>query len=137
MSKVFDVSELVAYAQSLAQAGLEGPKKRGKFLRKEGTKLRNATKKEAKRVHKVTGNYVKSIKRGKVYQYQKDLMAVRVYSSAPHAHLVEDGHRMVTHDGWEVGFVPGYHVFEVSGKDFEPQYLADLDDYLDEVVEEL
>ena len=44
---------------------------------------------------------------------------------------------MVTHDGREVGFVPGMHVFEVAGKDFEPEYLADIDDMLDEAVKEL
>ena len=77
--------------------------------------------------------YLKSIKRGKVYQYN-GAQAVRVYSTAPHAHLIEDGHRMVTHDGREVGFVPGHHVFEIAGTEFEAQYLTDVDDFLDREV---
>ena len=64
--------------------------------------------------------------------------AVRVYSYAPHAHLIEEGHRMVTHDGREVGFVKGHHVFEVAAKGFESEFYTDLDDFLSgEVVEKL
>ena len=37
---------------------------------------------------------------------------------------------MVTHDGQEVGFVQGHHVFEAAARDFEPQFQSDLDDFL-------
>ena len=136
-SAVFDTRELDAYARELAQAARDAPKTQKKFMRKEGTKLLRQTKKEAKRVKVRTGNYKKSIKRGKVYEYD-GAQAVRVYSTAPHAHLIEEGHRMVTHDGREVGFVRGRHVFEVAAKEFEPEFYTDLDEMLDEeLVEKL
>ena len=135
-SAVFDTRELDAYARELERTAREAPKTQKKFMRQEGSKLLRRTKSEAKRVKVKTGNYKKSIKRGKVYEYD-GAQAIRVYSTAPHAHLIEDGHRMVTHDGREVGFVPGMHVFEVAGKGFEPEYLADIDDMLDEAVKEL
>ena len=135
-SVVFDASELSQYAKDLELAAKNTPKVTKSFLRKEGSKLLRQTKKDARSVKDKTGKYRKSIKRGKVYDYQ-GAQAIRVYSTAPHAHLIEDGHRMVTHDGREVGFVPGMHVFEVAGKDFEPEYLADIDDMLDEAVKEL
>lgn len=135
MSKVMDTSELESYARSLERMAKTFPQKQKRFLQAEGTKLKNATKREARKVGKKTGNYQKSIKRGKVYSYQ-GMQAVRVYSAAPHAHLIENGHRMVTPSGREVGFVRGYHVFEVSGKNFERQFLADIDDLLDEVISE-
>ena len=135
-SAVFDTRELDAYAKELERTSRESPKLQKKFMRQEGSKLLRRTKSEAKRVKVKTGNYKKSIKRGKVYEYD-GAQAIRVYSTAPHAHLIEDGHRMVTHDGREVGFVPGMHVFEVAGKGFEPEYLADIDDMLDEAVKEL
>ena len=125
-----------AYAKELERTARASPKLQKKFMRQEGSKLLRRTKSEAKRVKVKTGNYKKSIKRGKVYEYD-GAQAIRVYSTAPHAHLIEDGHRMVTHDGREVGFVPGMHVFEVAGKGFEPEYLADIDDMLDEAVKEL
>ena len=135
-SAVFDTRELDAYARELERTARESPKLQKKFMRQEGSKLLRKTKQEARRVKVKTGNYKKHIKRGKVYEYD-GAQAIRVYSTAPHAHLIEDGHRMVTHDGREVGFVPGMHVFEVVGKDFEPEFLADIDDMLDEAVKEL
>lgn len=105
-SAVFDTRELYAYARELAQAARDAPKTQKKFMRKEGTKLLRQTKKEAKRVKVRTGNYKKSIKRGKVYEYD-GAQAVRVYSTAPHAHLIEDGHRMVSHDGPGAGLCAG------------------------------
>lgn len=135
-SALFDTRELDAYAKELERTARESPKLQKKFMRQEGSKLLRRTKSEAKRVKVKTGKYKKSIKRGKVYEYD-GAQAIRVYSTAPHAHLIEDGHRMVTHDGREVGFVPGMHVFEVAGKGFEPEYLADIDDMLDEAVKEL
>ena len=135
-SAVFDTRELDAYAKELERTARESTKLQKKFMRQEGSKLLRRTKSEAKRVKVKTGNYKKSIKRGKVYEYD-GAQAIRVYSTAPHAHLIEDGHRMVTHDGRVVGFVPGMHVFEVAGKGFEPEYLADIDDMLDEAVKEL
>lgn len=136
MSKVIDTSELDAYARELARAAENNPKQQKAFMGKEGNKLRTRTRREVKRVGKETGNYEKSIKRGKAYDYHGTL-AIRVYSAAPHAHLIEQGHRMVTHDGEEVGFVPGMHVFEVAGEGFEAQFLADIDEMLDEVTKEL
>lgn len=44
---------------------------------------------------------------------------------------------MVTADGREVGFVPGHHIFEVAVRGFEPQFLMDLEDLLDEAVRNL
>ena len=136
MSKVIDTHDLKAYAKELERCAKRAPNRQAQFLRQEGTKLKNKTKTGARKLGKKTGNYLKSIKRGKVYEYQ-GAQAVRVYSYAPHAHLVEDGHRIVTHDGREVGFVPGHHVFEVAAKGFEPQYYQDLDGFLDKEVEKL
>ena len=65
-SAVFDTRELDAYARELAQAARDAPKTQKKFMRKEGSKLLRRTKQKARRVKVRTGNYKKSIKRGKV-----------------------------------------------------------------------
>ena len=101
MSQGFDLSELAKFGKDLSTVGKGFQKADRKFLQKEGSKLRSKTKAQARKLGKKTGNYLKSIKRGKVYNYHGS-QAVRVYSYAPHAHLIEDGHRMVTHDGREV-----------------------------------
>ena len=136
-SRVFDVTELDTFARNMQRSAQQFQRKQKSFLRKEGTKLKSKTVSRARTLGRKTGNYIKSIKRGKVYDYN-GAHAVRVYSTAPHAHLIEEGHRMVTHDGREVGFVKGHHVFELAAEDFEPEYYTDLDEMLDEeVVEKL
>ena len=135
-SRVFDVTELDTFARNMQRSAQQFHRKQKTFLRKEGTKLKSKTVSRARTLGRKTGNYIKSIKRGKVYDYN-GAHAVRVYSAAPHAHLIEEGHRMVTHDGREVGFVPGHHVFETAGGEFETQYLVDVEDFLDEEVRSL
>lgn len=138
-SRVFDVSQLDNFARNLGRCAEDFSRKKKQFLRKEGTKLRGKTAAKARaRVGRQTGGYHASIKRGKPYRFRdNDTLAVRVYSASPHAHLIEDGHRIVTPGGREVGFAPGLHVFETAGKEFASQYQSDLDDLLDEAVRRL
>ncbi|USK54373.1 HK97 gp10 family phage protein [Cytobacillus solani] len=95
------------------------PKEIPKVLRKIGSKARtNVAKKARREVKKRTGNYSKGWKRGKVFKNGRNVL-VRVYNGSPHAHLIEDGHRQVTADGREVGFVPGKKVLEKSMIEFD------------------
>lgn len=133
VSQGFDGRQFQQFSRDLEAVGRAYGKSQKKFLRQEGSKLLRKTKARARALGTKTGTYKKSIKRGKVYRYN-GADAVRVYSSAPHAPLIEEGHRMVTHDGTEVGFVRGHHVFELAAKEFEGQFYTDLDEYLEEAV---
>ena len=66
MSQGFDLSELAAYGKDIRLVAEKAPKRQKQFLQKEGAKLRNKTKAQARKLGKKTGNYLKSIKRGKV-----------------------------------------------------------------------
>lgn len=138
MADDFDIHELTDFEKKLVSLVNDKlPRESKKFLRTSGTKLRKATLSKAKsKVKKDTGNYFKSIKRGKVYNYDGSL-AIRCYSSDPKAHLIEKGHRQVTKDGREVGWVDGKHVFEESEKSFESTYYEDIEKFLDEVLDKL
>ncbi|MGL4796741.1 MAG: HK97 gp10 family phage protein [Paraclostridium sp.] len=104
------------------------------FLRKSGNKLKNKTLNIAKvRVNENTGNYLKSIKRGKVYDFKGDL-AVRAYSTAPHAHLIEYGHIKKDRTGKEHGFQRGKHIFTTAAKDFEDEFYKDTEKFIDDVL---
>ena len=135
-----DTSQLDGFARELLNmANDKLPKESKKFLRKEGTKLKKKTLSKAKALtNKKTGNYYKGIKRGKVYHYRdKKNNSIRVYGGSPHAHLIEYGHRQVSKNGVETGFVEGKHVFEKAKNEFEPEYNKDCEQFLNEVVEEL
>lgn len=135
----FDINELFNFETDLLNLAEDTPKEAKKMLRKEGTKLKNKTVKNAKSKVKVkTGTYIKGIKRGKVYKYRgNDALSVRVYGASPHAHLIEHGHRQVTADGKEVGFVEGKHIFGDTAKNFEEEYYNDIDQFLDDLLDKV
>lgn len=136
MSDEFDIHELTGFEQELIKLANDTmPKESKKFLRTEGSKLRKNTLAKAKeKVKKDTGNYFKSIKRGKVYDYDGSL-AIRCYSSAPHAHLIEKGHRIVDKKGNEHGFEDGKYVFEEAEQEFQSTYYSDCEEFIDEVLD--
>lgn len=137
LSSGFDGSELDDLERQLVDmVERTEPREMKRFLNKEGAKLRTKTKKEARmRVKKKTGTYLKRIKKGKPYTYLGEEQAVRVYSSAPHAHLIEYGHRGIKGTGENARevFIPGKRVFEKARKDFMEAFYKDIRSWLDNV----
>ncbi|MGP1563015.1 HK97 gp10 family phage protein [Filifactor alocis] len=138
MIEGFDVRELSGFARNhLEGTARRYPKKIQKFLRKEGKKLkRKVLKKVKSTVGKKTGNYLQGWNRGKVYRYHEDEDAVRVYNTSPHAHLIELGHRMVTKDGEEVGFVKGKQILPEVESSFQGEFVKDAETFVDELLKE-
>lgn len=111
------------------------PKETNKLMRKVGNKARRTVVKKAKSiVKKHTGYYQKKWKRGKVFK-DGDETIVRVLNSAPHAHLIEDGHRQVV-SGREVGFVKGKKPLEKGMAEFDSSgdFETIVSDWLDEML---
>ncbi|MBN1079271.1 HK97 gp10 family phage protein [Clostridium botulinum] len=133
-----NTSELDGFAKDLLKlASSDLPKESKKFIRKEGKSLLQETQKEVifSGIHHKNHTYYDSIKQGKVYKYkQNGAISNRVYSSDPKSHLLEDGHRMITHNGKEVGFVEGYHVFKNSAKSFESTFNSDCEEFVENTV---
>lgn len=133
-----NTSDIDDFARTLLEfASNEMPKQSKKFLQQEGNKLRRATLSKAKTLtNKVTGNYYKGIKRGKVYHYRdKNNNSVRVYGGSPHAHLIEYGHRKVSKNGVETGFVEGKYVFEKAKTEFESEFNSDCEKFAEDILE--
>jgi len=140
MDNGFDFKELNKFEEHIIKVAQEDcPKKTKKFMRQEGTALRKLTLKKAKKkFKKKTGHLFKAIKRGKVYTYKGNGgTAVRVYSGARHTHLLEYGHRKVSHDGKELGFVEGGHFFEEAYKEYESKFTSNVESFIDEIVEQI
>lgn len=142
-SNVCDFSELDDFAKNIMNfASKDMPKDSKKFLNKEGVSLRKVTASVAKQKVKKgkdktnKKSYHKNIKKGKVYKWQGNVLAVRVYGASPHAHLIEYGHRQVV-NGKEVGFVEGRHVFETAYNQFQNQYYKDCEDFAEDILREL
>lgn len=150
MENGFDTRELSKFQNDLLNlATKQMPRESEKFMSDEGFKLKKETKKVAKeKVKKITGNYLKSIKKGKTYKYSGTL-AIRVYSYAPHAHLIEHGHRQVLNPpkkegkgvirgkgkGKQISFVEGKRVFETAKEAFENDFYEDAQKFVDNMLE--
>lgn len=140
MADGFDISELTNFDKNLLKLAHEKmPKESKKFLQSQGTKLRNLTLAKARqRVKKNKGNLYKGIKKGKVYTFKGNGgQSIRVYGGKPayHIHLLEYGHRKVSKDGEELGFVKGAHFFEDAAKEFPETHYKDLQAFLDETLD--
>ena len=130
------LSEFQVDLLDVAQVKL--PKQSYKIMRKIGSKARTQIVRKARsEVKKDTGFYHSKFKRGKVFKDAEGKIVVRIVNSAPHAHLIEHGHRQVTKDGQEIGFVPGKKVMEKGMSQFDGSGTFDkmLLEWLDELLE--
>ena len=114
------------------------PRESFKIMRKIGSKARTKVAAHARSsVKKDTGLYHKRFKRGKAFKDADCQYVIRVINSAPHAHLIEYGHRQVTKKGDEVGFVTGKKVMEkgISKFDDTGEFENMLSKWLDDLLD--
>lgn len=111
------------------------PEETKKFMNSEAKIARKFIRAYAKsKVKKLTGNYFRGFKAGKkVYKWSDADYNVRVYNTMPHAHLIEDGHRIVV-AGKTLGFVPGRHVMEEANKRYEAEFLDHVENNLADFI---
>lgn len=118
----------------------EMPKECKKFMRREGGKLATATKKTARsRIKKRTGNYLKGVKHTKAWKNSKGDYGVKVKASpkiAPHAHLIEYGHKIVTHAKRDTGKkAKAYSIYRDANEDFQNQFYNDALTFTGQMME--
>lgn len=111
---------LTDFQQALVSTEKNLEKTMREAIRVEGNQATAFVRKKAKaEVDKYTGNYHKGFKRGKVFKGPDGAITTRILNNSPHGHLIEDGHRMVTKDGREVGFVRGKKILGRGVAEFE------------------
>jgi hypothetical protein len=140
MSDGFDFSELSDFTKELVVLANDTmPKETRKFLGKQGSQLRSQVLKIAKsETKKNTGNYIEGIKRGKIYKYLGDELAVRVYGGSPHSHLIEYGHNQIGHKPGKKDsgvFVPGKYVFKKGYENFKDKFVDNIEQFVDEMLD--
>ena len=142
-----DLSELDEFTDRLIQSSKEANKVQKKFLRDQGTKLRRKTSQRARvEVHKTrverpkyvreAGTYHKSIKRGKLHT-KNGALRIRVYSGDPIAHLIEDGWTPRARNGRKGSNQRGKEVFDKAYEAFAPEYEADAEEMIDEMIRKI
>lgn len=77
---------------------------------------------------------MQKIKEGKIYDFDGGYSR-RVYSSAPHGHLIEEGYRLVK-NGKELGRVKGKWILRDSANEFADEFEKNAETLLDELFED-
>lgn len=80
----------------------------------------------------ITGRLKKDMKVGKTRGYG-NRMEVDFMATAPHFHLVEHGHELITPQGERTGFVQGKHMVKRTAENFAPILDKELEKVLKEV----
>ena len=121
--------------RDLLRTAQQTPKNAKKIMNKIGSKATSKVRKKSKSlVKKKTGKFQKKWKKGKVFLDSDGKWVVRVINSAPHAHLIEDGH-VLKIGGQVKGFVPGKKVLEKGMQEFYSS--GDITKIVSELLDDL
>lgn len=133
---VFDTHELERWNKELVKfASKQLPKETRNFIQREGNKQAKYVRSEIKsKTGRKTGNLRKSVRRGKAHKYQGRDWQVRVYSKAPHAHLVEYGHKKVLWGNRTDERVEGKFLFSTAQRQMREEFPKDTDAWLDDLI---
>jgi len=63
-------------------------------------------------------------------------MAALIYNSAPHFHLIENGHNKVNRNGQTVGFTEGRHIMEKTRNDYKDIVPERFQEMIDDILKE-
>lgn len=146
MSAEFDITELDDFTKDLLSlARRKMPNEAKKFIRTEQGKLRTRTRQKARsKVNRKTGKLFKNIDRSKTYNNDDGDTVGKVYirggkGGAPHAHLIEYGHRIVGHnpDRKDTGKrTTAYKIMEEAREEFEQVFTKDCEEFVDKMLRE-
>ena len=129
----FKVEGIDEFQEKLKTIEKKAPDRILDKLDEVGKKLRAAARDNTP---KVTGKLRKGYKLLPVEKiqggYQKGMT-----NTAPHFHLVEKGHRKVSKSGKELGWTEGLFMLEKTVKEQEEPIMEELQEWLDELFQEL
>lgn len=145
----FDFTELDEFNTELVRlAQVQFPKETKAFLRREANKVNRIARKGYKsETNKKTGNLLKDLTHGKPYIYNGDEYQIRAKNTAPHAHLIEYGHRLtkmpVTSSNGGLlhidvrteKVVEGKHIMGKAHNEFKSTFPNDVEVYIDDLLE--
>lgn len=119
----------------------ECPKELKKGLNDIANDFRKSAKKRTPDYKEHKGDPKLKLKRcyGKRAFMEDDKTGILVYNNAPHFHLVERGHQLVTggklgKGGEVVGFVPGQHMMEKTKNEYEEIVPERFEKILDDIL---
>ena len=124
------------YIQAMAKTGKNADKKIRKFLNKQGKdfieEAKDITPYRAGGKRHIRDSYV-----SKQIQYVDKGYTKPITNKAPHHHLVNNGHRLVTKSGKVIGYVSGQRYIERTTESRRPKFDAEAEAWLNELYKDL
>ena len=117
----FDFKSLEEFNQQLADIANEYPGTAEKHLRRIGNKFKKIIKEKSPDSgtdHK--GKLNKSWK-SEVKGFSGEALSMDIWSTSPHFHLVDRGHKLVGKNGAVLGFVQGKHFLAATAQEIEAE----------------
>jgi hypothetical protein len=138
-----DDSEIAQFIRDLDVLQRSFPQQARAVMRRVGDKARAKTKSVAhSSVVDDTGDYERSITRGKVWVQEGNTFNVRVFPKkrlAWYAFLIENGWINTGHEPnkKQGHFLPGFHVYERAAERFQPEFFATMEAEFARIVNKL
>lgn len=132
-----DISEWTDFDRDLLEFVKDTmPRETKKFMRREGGKLRTASRRQARAtIKKKTGNYLKGIKNTKGWKNSQGDYGVKVNARAPHSHLLEAGH-YVFRRGKNTGKrTRAFYIMRDAKSSFEGRFWNDAQEFIYKLVD--
>lgn len=124
------------YIQAVAKTGQNADKKIRKFLNKQGKEFieeaKDITPYRAGGKRHIRDSFV-----SKQVKYVDKGYTKPITNKAPHHHLVNNGHRLVTKGGKVIGYVSGQRYIERTTESRRPKLESDAEAWLNELYEDL
>lgn len=134
-----DYKDLSEFNQNMIKSLKNHPREAKFFINKMGIEFRKVLRNQYKRdTKRKTGNLLKGIKKGKGFFYKPySAYSVRVFNVAPHAHLIELGHRMLTKNRKTTrkSKVSGRFVMDKAESQFRSVFERNAEKYIDKLLE--
>lgn len=131
-----DLSALNKLKDDLEKAIALYPDKAQTTLERNGRKFRKAVKERTPITKKKHKNKLKNGYRASEVKGYGMEMHVEITTKAPHFHLVENGHEMISEDGKKIGWIPGKHMMEETRQEYEEILPKELEKMADEIFKE-
>lgn len=115
----FDLGDLDVFRQQLADVANEYPATAEKHLRRIGNKFKKIIKEKSPDSGKDHKNKLNKSWKSEVKGFSGEDLSMDIWSTSPHFHLVDRGHKLVGKNGVVLGFVQGKHFLAATAQEIE------------------
>lgn len=124
------------YIQAMAKTGKNADKKIRKFLDKQGREFIEEAK--GNTPYRAGGKrHIKNSYVSKQVQYLDKGYTKPITNKAPHHHLVNNGHNLVSKNGKIIGYVSGQRYIERTTESRRPKFDSEAEAWLNELYKDL